>query len=54
MGVTVLVLSLKIVKIRRLDFAKMKKVNFQFSESIGVFLKNAHVIDDTSEKKTPM
>ena len=45
------VLLLKLIQIKhRLDFVKLKKVDFKFSFDIGVFLEIAHVIDDTSGK----
>ena len=49
MGVLVLVLQINLIQIKhRLDFVKIKKI--KFLKNISVFLKIAHVIDDTSGK----
>jgi len=49
----VLVLLLKIIEIRhRLDFKIKIKVNLKISKNIGIFLKIADVVDDTSENNT--
>ena len=51
MGVPVLVLLQKLIQNRhRLEFVKIKKSNLKLSKNIGVFLKNAHVTDDTFGK----
>ena len=52
MGTLVLVLLLKQIQIRyHLDFVGMKeKIKFKFSRNIGVFPKDAHIVDDISGK----
>ena len=48
-----LIFLLKSIEIGpRLVFVEIKKINMKFSKNIGIFLKNADVVDDPSKNNT--